>query len=226
MYHYSPASADWISAWTELALPAWLSASVTHSVGQFSLDTGRCHAMTTSEPSPDGGPVSSSEPLTLWSEDFPASPTATAEGSSVSPTNGGDGPGSSMPSTQPKPPTFFSKMSADCLGISKPSHGSSPTLPNAGSMRSGRLSARAPWVPHTCGAGCSLWPTPRRADDLGGVWLNPQNRQGGKNLREAVGGSLNPEWVEWLMGFPVGWTALQPWGTQLSLLSPNGWEES
>ena len=25
-----------------------------------------------------------------------------------------------------------------------------------------------------------------------------------------AGGSLNPTWVEWLMGFPLGWTALEP----------------
>jgi hypothetical protein len=23
-------------------------------------------------------------------------------------------------------------------------------------------------------------------------------------------GGLNPEWIEWLMGFPLGWTALAP----------------
>lgn len=28
--------------------------------------------------------------------------------------------------------------------------------------------------------------------------------------RSRLGGSLNPEWVEWLMGFPPGWTALEP----------------
>jgi hypothetical protein len=28
-----------------------------------------------------------------------------------------------------------------------------------------------------------------------------------------VGGSLNPMWVEWLMGWPIGWTALEPLGT-------------
>lgn len=27
-----------------------------------------------------------------------------------------------------------------------------------------------------------------------------------KNMSRGNGGSLNPEWVEWLMGFPVGWT--------------------
>jgi hypothetical protein len=27
---------------------------------------------------------------------------------------------------------------------------------------------------------------------------------------EKVGGALNPPWVEWLMGWPIEWTALQP----------------
>jgi len=25
-----------------------------------------------------------------------------------------------------------------------------------------------------------------------------------------ITGSLNPEFVEWLMGFPIGWTELEP----------------
>ena len=47
----------------------------------------------------------------------------------------------------------------------------------------------------------------------------PNSRPG--NLNEKVakddkkewvenGGSLNPEWVEWLMGYPKGWTDLKP----------------
>ena len=28
------------------------------------------------------------------------------------------------------------------------------------------------------------------------------------NLNDSVGGQLNPTWVEWLMGFPLGWTDL------------------
>ena len=27
-----------------------------------------------------------------------------------------------------------------------------------------------------------------------------------------AGGQLNPDWVEWLMGWPVGWTDLKPLG--------------
>jgi hypothetical protein len=29
-------------------------------------------------------------------------------------------------------------------------------------------------------------------------------------LTESNGGKLNPDWVEWLMGWPIAWTALQP----------------
>jgi hypothetical protein len=29
-----------------------------------------------------------------------------------------------------------------------------------------------------------------------------------RDLRTDVGGQLNPTWVEWLMGFPLGWTDL------------------
>lgn len=32
---------------------------------------------------------------------------------------------------------------------------------------------------------------------------------------------LNPEWVEWLMGFPIGWTDLEGSETPSSLKSPN-----
>jgi hypothetical protein len=41
------------------------------------------------------------------------------------------------------------------------------------------------------------------------------NRKGaiktsGDGLATQVGGKLNPEWVEWLMGWPLGWTDLKP----------------
>ena len=31
---------------------------------------------------------------------------------------------------------------------------------------------------------------------------------------QRAGGQLNPEWVEWLMGLPTGWTGLGCWGTE------------
>lgn len=53
-----------------------------------------------------------------------------------------------------------------------------------------------------------MWPTPTQADGMGGP--GNSGRQGGNNLRTEVGGQLNPDWVEWLMGVPIGWTDLKP----------------
>jgi hypothetical protein len=33
-------------------------------------------------------------------------------------------------------------------------------------------------------------------------------------MRAGNGGKLNPKWVEWLMGFPLGWTDLEDSETQ------------
>lgn len=38
--------------------------------------------------------------------------------------------------------------------------------------------------------------------------------EGGQSLDVLVGGRLNPTWVEWLMGFPLGWTDLGASETQ------------
>ena len=49
--------------------------------------------------------------------------------------------------------------------------------------------------------GTVMYATPCAGDALG--------TSGGNNcrsLRTDIGGQLNPEWVEWLMGFPAGWT--------------------
>lgn len=40
---------------------------------------------------------------------------------------------------------------------------------------------------------------------------------GGENLQTVVGGTLNPTWVDWLMGYPIGWTDLGDSETRLSL---------
>ena len=50
-----------------------------------------------------------------------------------------------------------------------------------------------------------IWPTPIATD-----WKNRGCKDYRKNrefqLQTAVGGQLNPDWVEWLQGFPIGWT--------------------
>ena len=50
----------------------------------------------------------------------------------------------------------------------------------------------------------ALFPTPRAQSCTGAS--ETATRQGGPDLQTAAGGQLNPGWVEWLMGFPTGWT--------------------
>lgn len=58
----------------------------------------------------------------------------------------------------------------------------------------------------------ALYPTPRATDGTKGL-RTPEGaareveRNKGPDLGAVVGGSLNPTWVEWLMGFPLEWTA-------------------
>ena len=51
-----------------------------------------------------------------------------------------------------------------------------------------------------------LWPTATGRCGKGAS--QTVTRQGGPDLQTEVGGQLNPTWVEWLMGFPIGWTDL------------------
>jgi DNA (cytosine-5)-methyltransferase 1 len=66
-----------------------------------------------------------------------------------------------------------------------------------------------------------MWPTPRAsaamAENSNQVKKRVDRRgRLGSKLEESIamnqtgtGGSLNPMWVEWLMGFPIGWTDLK-----------------
>ena len=61
------------------------------------------------------------------------------------------------------------------------------------------------------------WPTPVASDAWTGSLRSTQQTEGSRhslNLPSAVGGKLNPTWVEWLMGFPTGWTDLEDSETQ------------
>jgi hypothetical protein len=52
-----------------------------------------------------------------------------------------------------------------------------------------------------------LWPTPTTYDATPG---GPGNHYHGLGYqaKHVDGSALNPQWVEWLMGFPDGWTDL------------------
>jgi len=70
----------------------------------------------------------------------------------------------------------------------------------------------------------SSWPTPAARDwkDTPGMATQAGNRSRLDQLPRAVyaknsdqkSGTLNPTWVEWLMGLPTGWTDLGSWATE------------
>jgi len=160
--------------------------------------------MTSEQPSTGGSP-SDARALTSSAGDFPANPSPSQDSSEESRTSVGDGHGCETSSALFSLESFSPRTWRRCLGTLKHFESSSATFPTSGSMSSGMLYQRAPWVPHTHDDGCSLWPTPVARDFKG---YTHRNRESICNvLREMYGGTgrPNPRWIEWLMGFPVGW---------------------
>lgn len=66
-----------------------------------------------------------------------------------------------------------------------------------------------------------MWPTPDSS--ARGACKNLQMRGENRHhftIQDAVNsGKLNPTWVEWLMGYPAGWSELSAWAMQWYLLS-------
>jgi hypothetical protein len=67
----------------------------------------------------------------------------------------------------------------------------------------------------------NMWPTPTAHEARLGYQRRDTGKKGTQESlttvvinsmggREEVGGQLNPTWVEWLMGFPLGHTDLEP----------------
>lgn len=60
------------------------------------------------------------------------------------------------------------------------------------------------------------WPTPRSCSAMAATLTDNGERFPSletvmtRRHPETVGGQLNPTWVEWLMGWPLGWTDLKP----------------
>ena len=118
---------------------------------------------------------------------------------------------------------------------------SSVTLPRWGSMRNGELYLRKTWEPITDESASGLWPTPVKSDTSsrstkykqGGtplsmavkVWPTPTRHNAKEcnapaeatrntpTLAHEAGGKLNPDWTEWLMGWPIKWSDLGPSAT-------------
>jgi hypothetical protein len=64
--------------------------------------------------------------------------------------------------------------------------------------------------------------TPQAHDWKSGTGYSHDSNPHSPQPRHLSGGQLNPTWVEWLMGFPLGWTALEPSATPSSRKWRNG----
>src|SRR5579863_3774006 len=81
----------------------------------------------------------------------------------------------------------------------------SETWPVSGMMRNGTAYRQRPSGPHIFELERGFLPTPL-ASETG--YRRTPCAQGGLALSTVIGGPANPEYVEWMMGFPIGWTDL------------------
>lgn len=176
--------------------------------------------MTTSEQQPSGGRGRVDDPESmLFVVDSPASPSARRVASLRKRILGGYGRPSPMSSAPFNLSGSLERTCPVCSGSDSPMF----------SMTSGDLdigtewdpSQLVQWVHHIHDRGCSYWLTPKAADADGGAVsvATPEGvarlarrsaKSGALRLNDQLGGRPNPVWLEWLMGFPEGWTDVEP----------------
>ena len=116
------------------------------------------------------------------------------------------------------PATSSWKTAQSCLETGLETY--SETWPRSGTMRSGNAYRRPSLVPPTVEIASGLLPTPRKSrgytnptlgEDFGAGCLTTEMLG-----RPVLGMRPLPQFVEWMMGFPTGWTELAPLETPLS----------
>jgi hypothetical protein len=97
----------------------------------------------------------------------------------------------------------------------------SETWPNWGFMRDGECWELPEWEPPMNGTASGSVPTPVASMSKGSSPASLTRKNGRSRVRDRLdhyvmateGGPLNPEYAEWLMGWPIGLTDLKPLGT-------------
>ena len=177
-----------------------------------------------------------SQQLTLFAEAFPANPTVSLANETAVPTSATSGESS---------PESFAKLDRAgcwrkmCRGFYQPNLDGSldeycETWPRAGMTWNGTAFLRVPLAPLTGEIESGSWPTPRNCTAMAATFTENTPLAKFPNLKTVVAqrlwpttsqelnGALNPTWVEWLMGYPIGWTVLEDWGTASSRKSRSG----
>ena len=108
------------------------------------------------------------------------------------------------------------KMSEDWLmGLTHTLRKSLGVFPRQGTVQNG-VCAPQPIQEHRINDNDGgAWPTgkfatPQSRDYRVGNINRWDDSNRSRNLNDQIGGSLNPDWVEWLMGVPIGWTSTEP----------------
>ena len=86
---------------------------------------------------------------------------------------------------------------------------SSTTLPRWGTMLNGELYQQPALDQIIKEPGCGLLPTPTCHNSKEGAYPAEYTRKT-PTLATHVGGKIHPEFTEWMMGWPLGWTDLKP----------------
>lgn len=94
----------------------------------------------------------------------------------------------------------------------------SKNWPHSGMTVGGVLYPLSRWVLRSRASVGFLWPR-LKASDASRGWRSV-NKRGNPTLPSTIGGHPNPTWIEWLMGYPIGWTELKGWAMQWFQLKP------
>src|SRR5581483_1466416 len=161
----------------------------------------------TSAISPRWTGVRLSDP-TSSAADSPASLGVSQEGDSARKTSAGSGLSSQDAFATFDPITCSWRTSQGSLWEDWATY--SEAWPSWGSMRTGRVYRQPPLVRPIFGGESSFWLTPVARDYKG--YTKREGESICNQLRRIHGGSgaPNPTWLEWLMGFPIGWTDVSP----------------
>lgn len=169
-----------------------------------------------------------------WISSLAGSPVRTSRtpGNEPGSTESGADCGSSTPGSSPRFALDTSSLRTSPRSSGAASIAFSPPLPRWGSMRSGVVSARPTWERRTVESESSFWPTPSASsygtnqggsagrvgivraslETLGRTWPAgpqvPRNSIAGLSTCECAR-TLNPRFVESLMGWPEGWSIAQ-----------------
>lgn len=150
------------------------------------------------------------ELLTWWLEGFPVKTSALQEKAQES-TEPGLECGDTWLGWLAKFDPASSSWKTAQLSLIGDSGESLATFPRSGMTRGGLLWELPMLERTTSETGSGFWPTPTRhnAKETNAPSEAERNTP---TLAAQVGGALNPIWTEWLMGWPIGHTDLQPSG--------------